>query len=142
MLSDNHGPYDLLDELDFGGVPTDHEVHVRLFMLAVCDQISDLLPDVALAGVNASRAFQAGTLDAGSLVAARVACWNVLGSRSRDFRDPAVCRVRAAICTMFTEPHDPFDSVHNFLDFASRGGVVDSVLLALLASHFQKRVIR
>jgi hypothetical protein len=137
MLSDSYGPYDLLDELDLAGAPNDYEVRVRSFMLAVCDRISDL-PEVALVAVNASRSFQNGALDARSLAAARVACWNSLGSRSCDFQDPAVCRVRAAICTTFPEPDDPFDAIHNFLDFAAPSGVTDSDLLALLASHFQK----
>jgi len=137
MLSDSCGPYDLLDDLDLRGSSAAHQAQVYSFTLAVCERVTNSLPDVALQGLSVSRAFHAGTADLNALVQARVACWNFLGSRSGDLRDPGVCRVRLTICTMFAEPDDPFTVLRTVLDFATRAGVNDSDLSALLAAHFQ-----
>ena len=136
MSSDSYGPYDLLDDLDLTGPSTKHHVRLQSFMLDICERLSDVLPNVALAGLTAARAFRAGSIDSAALEAARVACWDFLGKQSCHFDDPAVCSVRAVICTLFPTSDDAFSTLHLFLDFAGGASIPDSELLASLRAHF------
>lgn len=130
-----YGPYDFLDEID-SNPPPDYASRIRPFMLAICDRIVDSWPTVAADGLAIARRFPSDTCSVSHLQSARVACWNYLGSRSCDFEDTEVNAVRAAICTLYPDSAEPFDTIQNFLDFAIGAGLAELELLAVMRTHF------
>jgi hypothetical protein len=135
MASDDYGPYDLLNDLDFERCLAANPSALSFFMLDACNRFDAVLPEVVLAGLREAHSFHSRVSTVEALETARVACWNLLGSRSCDVHDAAVCRVRAAICTMFPRTEDPFSTMNVFLDFATSGGLSEAELLALMRVH-------
>lgn len=132
---EEYGPYELLSDLDLNRAVTANSKAVVTFMFAACRGLVPALPPIVVDGLAEAHSFHFGATSAEALEKARVACWNFLGRTSSDFQDPVVCRVRAALCTMYPERDDPFDVLNNFLGFAIGGGVPEAEILVLMKQY-------
>lgn len=135
--SDEYGPYDLLDEIDLARCDPRT---VAFFILDVCERFRDQLAPVVANALTAARAHHSGFPTDITLEKSRLDCWSFLGDRACRFEDPAVCRVRAVIFTTSADNHDdPFERLHHFLDFVTRGGVPEAELLKIMQARLMER---
>jgi hypothetical protein len=71
------------------------------FMIAYLSLSIDALPSIAREALRVAKQFWSGHASQDDLLAMRVRCWNYLGPREQEIKNPHRPAMRAVICTLY-----------------------------------------
>lgn len=130
---------DTASDLDVAGRLNDPKLR-REFCLRLVETLP--LPNQEAEWLDVARRYANKRATEMELEAARVAAWTALGTRSCDFSDPAVNRVRAVICTLFADAsrNDALDEIINVEEFFRGAGGAEEESTSILQSVFARHV--
>ena len=123
---------DVLNDLEMHCPDFADQERARSFMVKAAALMTNQLPPIAGDVLRIAENIRAVRSPSSTLEQARVACWEYLGTRDREYDDPEVCAVRAVICALcFDDNFDPFETLQAFAEFAVGAGASELCQLCL-----------
>ena len=128
---------DILNDLDIAGRLDDPIVR-REFTVQLVEKLP--LTPQQVQWLDVARRYARRLATSIEMAEARVSAWKALGTRSCEFSDPAVNRVRAVICTLVPDEdrqgEDGYEELHGVEEFFRAGGGDEAESVAVLNSVF------
>ncbi len=111
-------PDDLLNELEATGALEARPDLLRWSLVAAARLLSSKLPPTVVAALDTAERHLRGTATDTELEAARVHSWHLADTPGGQVTDPDVAAIRAAICALYPEIDDPFETTRFFFSMS------------------------